>query len=58
MEALKLDDEEGMFDTIDVEGCGSLTFQEFFDGVTLIMRGQAPVEAIWALGGEALHFGT
>merc|ERR1712194_681638 len=38
--ALGLAEERDLFDVLDADRSGSLEFQEFFDGVTLIMKGQ------------------
>merc|ERR1712046_358115 len=45
MTSLGLDEEKDLFDVIDADHSGSLEFNEFFDGVTLIMKGQEPALA-------------
>merc|ERR1712232_865828 len=43
--ALGLAEEKDLFDAIDADRSGSLEFNEFFDGITLIMKGQEPALA-------------
>merc|ERR1712039_689872 len=43
--SLGLDEERDLFDAIDADHSGTLEFNEFFDGVTLIMKGQEPALA-------------
>merc|ERR1712187_680809 len=45
MTALGLDEEKDLFDVLDADHSGALEFNEFFDGVTLIMKGQEPALA-------------
>jgi len=42
MFALGLDAEQDLFGVLDADNSGSLEFKEFFDGITLIMKGQEP----------------
>eukprot|EP00746_Dinoflagellata_sp_MGD_P039380 gnl/MRDRNA2_/MRDRNA2_19496_c0_seq2.p1 gnl/MRDRNA2_/MRDRNA2_19496_c0~~gnl/MRDRNA2_/MRDRNA2_19496_c0_seq2.p1 ORF type:complete len:260 (+),score=36.58 gnl/MRDRNA2_/MRDRNA2_19496_c0_seq2:248-1027(+) len=42
---LGLGEEANLFDTLDANRDGSLTFAEFFDGITLLMRGQEVCKA-------------
>jgi voltage-gated sodium channel len=43
--ALGLAEEKDLFDAIDADRSGTLEFNEFFEGVTLIMKGQEPALA-------------
>merc|ERR1719428_1367914 len=45
LEDLGLDHEADLFDQLDADGNGVLTFREFFEGATMVMRGQAPAQA-------------
>merc|ERR1739848_122665 len=43
--SLGLDEEENLFDTLDADRCGAVTFQQFFDGVMLVMKGHETAKA-------------
>merc|ERR1719335_1361772 len=45
MSELKLDEEKDLFDTLDVSQTGALSFEEFFQGMMLIMQGSEPAKA-------------
>jgi voltage-gated sodium channel len=42
---LGLDEEEALFDTLDSDNLGVITFDQFFDGASLIMKGQETAKA-------------
>lgn len=42
---LGLDEEEDLFDTLDAEGEGAISFDQFFEGVMLIMKGHETAKA-------------
>merc|ERR1719409_369170 len=42
---LGLEEETDLFDILDTDNGGTLEFQEFFEGVTLIMKGTEPALA-------------
>lgn len=42
---LGLDDEENLFDTLDADKSGQVSFQEWIDGVSLILAGKRPAKA-------------
>merc|ERR1719159_1476324 len=42
---LGLDSEENLFDLLDSENLGVITFDQFFDGASLIMKGQETAKA-------------
>merc|ERR1719321_2149884 len=44
MEDLGLDDDASLFDTLDVDHTGSLSFSEFFQGMMLLTRGGEPAK--------------
>jgi len=43
--ALGLEEEKDLFDSLDADSSGSLEFDEFFEGVMLILKGQEPALA-------------
>ena len=44
MARLGLDQEDGLFDKIDADKSGAVSFDEFIEGVTLIMKGNEPAK--------------
>merc|ERR1719191_2234858 len=44
LKMLGLDQEEGLFDKIDADKSGAVSFDEFIEGVTLIMKGNEPAK--------------
>jgi hypothetical protein len=44
LKMLGLDQEEGLFDKIDADKSGAVSFDEFMEGVTLIMKGNEPAK--------------
>ena len=42
---LGLDEEENLFETLDAEGNGELTFNQFFEGALLLMKGHETAKA-------------
>eukprot|EP00746_Dinoflagellata_sp_MGD_P026237 gnl/MRDRNA2_/MRDRNA2_161813_c0_seq1.p1 gnl/MRDRNA2_/MRDRNA2_161813_c0~~gnl/MRDRNA2_/MRDRNA2_161813_c0_seq1.p1 ORF type:complete len:517 (+),score=90.46 gnl/MRDRNA2_/MRDRNA2_161813_c0_seq1:40-1551(+) len=44
MSSLELDEEDNLFDQLDVDENGELTFEEFLNGTMMLMRGNAPAK--------------
>ena len=44
LKILGLDQEEGLFDKIDADKSGAVSFDEFMEGATLIMKGNEPAK--------------